>query len=314
MAKNKSSSNKSIVIGLGFLVIGIIASYRYITNNSSASSSSQVLGTNVSSVSTPLTSKNSRDEFFSSSSVVNAESEVLVGKPGNYILLQRYWVDQVGIWREIPIDNSTGRPNWDKSSPWHGRVFSDYLPGSGPIQAFDEINEYGVAILQSLWRNNLGYTRLVPIDSSTGMPKWDEAGMWGKTKTVPEMAPGTGDAQALSGIYYPQYGSIMQSIVRGNRSYWRWEKLNPANINDWATGSEAWHGPTAANGIPGSGDIQSMSEYLLPAPANLMHQTFWRGGKRYEREVQLNSSGAPDWSKQTPWAVLDSWQPIKGLN
>jgi hypothetical protein len=77
-------------------------------------------------------------------------------------LVQSIWRGNQGWTRKIPVVN--GVPNFSAASAFSGPIKLIGFPGTGDYQSQSDIYiENGAILLQSIWRNNQGWTRRVPV-------------------------------------------------------------------------------------------------------------------------------------------------------
>lgn len=120
-------------------------------------------------------------------------------RPGG-VMWQSFWRGNQGWYRTAPVD-SGGAPIWGQAGVWKGPLGLGGLPGSGSIQSQSgEIYPGNTALLQSIWRNNVGYYRTVPIDAA-GNILWGQAQPWSPPLSISGL-PGSGNMQAQAGAVY----------------------------------------------------------------------------------------------------------------
>ncbi|MCL4872301.1 MAG: hypothetical protein KJ063_25350, partial [Anaerolineae bacterium] len=144
---------------------------------------------------------------------------------------------------------------------------------------------------QAIWRNNQGWTRMVPVVS--GQPDWNNASAWsGPTGTG--TLPGSGNVEVLAG--YVVGNTLHQALWRGNQGWSRTVPIVNGAVN-WG-GASTWSGPVAASTLPGSGTVQSLGGYRL---GNTLYQSMWRGNQGWAREVPIVNN-QPVWGSATAWS------------
>jgi len=176
----------------------------------------------------------------------------------NRVMQEAVWRGDVGHYRNIPL-NPGGMPNWKAAGAW-GSVSLSSVPGTGSYQAQDDF-VYGSdqAMMQSIWRSDVGYYREVPL--LNGSPNWSQAGGWGVASISGN--PGSGSMQAQDAIIYPNRQTMMQSIWRGDAGYYRTVPMDAYGRPNWGATS-AWSAPSSLSAMPGagSGSILAQSNYF----------------------------------------------------
>jgi hypothetical protein len=210
----------------------------------------------------------------------------------NTVLVQAIWRGNYGYTRNVPLEN--GAPVWSKAGGWGQPIAMTGLPGKGKFQTHVTIILPNKTMLQGYWRGNQGYSRTVPLDGN-GNPVWSKATPWSGPLAITSL-PGSGDMQSQTGFVLKNR-TLVQGFWRGNQGYTRTFTLKADGSPDWNSGS--WSGPIAIASLPGSGDIQSQEDEILPNGTLL--QGFWRGGHGYARTVPLKDDGTPDWNNANPW-------------
>jgi hypothetical protein len=109
--------------------------------------------------------------------------------------------------------------------------------------------------------------------------------------------PGTGDIQALDGFLCPN-GELLQSLWRSNQGFFRYVPMKPDYTPDWGQAT-AWSAPISLAGLPGSGDIQTLSGFVMPNKQ--LMQAFWRSDQGFYRVVPMKADATPDWSNAGAW-------------
>lgn len=169
-------------------------------------------------------------------------------------LFQSYWRNGEGYVRYVPITN--GRVNWAAAEPWQGPLDISDLPGTGAVQAQDNIATADT-LYQSLWRDDEGWFREVPIVN--GHVQWNNADAWELTAYSWQL-PGTGSIQAQSNTINGD--TLFQSIWRSNSNYVREIPIVNGAIQ-WGEAVE-WFGPIQDSLYPGSGEIYSWDNVIIP--------------------------------------------------
>ena len=120
---------------------------------------------------------------------------------GDYVvgnnLIQALWRNNQGWWRSVPVVN--GSIQWPQATAWGGPININTLPGSGDMQAQDNYS-IGDTYWQITWRNNVQWTRHVPIVNGT--VRFDLASGWSVT-TPQEYLPGSGSVQTQGSYFLP---------------------------------------------------------------------------------------------------------------
>jgi len=104
--------------------------------------------------------------------------------------------------------------------------------------------------------------------------------------------PGSGSIQTQAEVIYPNNTQLLQSFYRGDQGYWRIVPVVNGNPV-WASAG-AWSAPISVSTLPGSGTIQTRSDFIIGNGANLI-QALWRGDKGFWRIVPV-VNGKPQWS------------------
>lgn len=182
-------------------------------------------------------------EVFPGSGAIESSNNFVAGNE----LIQSVWRGGLGYYRSIPI--SKGSVVWSSAGPWSSPISPNLLPGTGAVQASSAVI-VGSQLTQSLWRDNQGYYRTVPIVN--GQLQWSQAGAWVGPLSL-NVIPGTGNIEATSS---KAYGSTyLQSFWRGGSGYYRTVPIRNGVIV-WGESSQ-WFGPLSTDGLPGSGAIQT---------------------------------------------------------
>lgn len=104
-------------------------------------------------------------------------------------LKQQFWRNDKGFYRDIPI--TSGVPQWGSAGAWQGPVsLSAITVGSGSLQAYS-VYRVGDHLTQTVWRNNLGYYRDVPLSGCS--ENWGSATAWNTTGIPLTSLLGSGD-------------------------------------------------------------------------------------------------------------------------
>jgi hypothetical protein len=114
------------------------------------------------------------------------------------LLAQSFWRGNEGFTRTVPLD-ANGFPSWGQANPWFGPIPANAIPGSGVMQTqSDVVVGNGTALLQSFWRGDQGWLRIVPLDAE-GNPNWNASGPWEGPLPVSAL-PGTGALESQSDV------------------------------------------------------------------------------------------------------------------
>ena len=217
---------------------------------------------------------------------IQTQAEVIY--PNNTQLLQSFYRGDQGYWRIVPVVN--GNPVWASAGAWSAPISVSTLPGSGTIQTrSDFIIGNGANLIQALWRGDKGFWRIVPVVN--GNPVWARAGAWSAPIPISTL-PGSGSIQTQAEVIYPNNTQLLQSFYRGDQGYWRIVPVVNGNPV-WASAG-AWSAPISVSTLPGSGTIQTRSDFIIGNGANLI-QALWRGDKGFWRIVPV-VNGKPQWS------------------
>jgi len=163
------------------------------------------------------------------------------------------------------------------------------LAGKGSIQCQSGF-VLGDTLYQGYWRSNEGWSRTVPLRDCR--PQWAEASVWAGPIAVDDL-PGSGDMQAQSGYVIGQ--TLHQGFWRGNKGYVR-EVPVVNGAPGWAQ-AKAWSAPIELDGLPGTGEVESLTAYVL---GTTLHQGMWRGGLGYMRTVPI-VEGVVTWAEASVW-------------
>ena len=155
------------------------------------------------------------DFLLPGSGSIQAQSGFIFGNGTK--LKQAIWRGDQGFSIIVPVIN--GEPNWTSAGPWSAPIDISIFPGSGSIQAQSGfIFGNGTKLMQSFWRGDKGYWRIVPI--ANGEPNWTSAGPWSAPIDI-SILPGSGSIQAQSGFIFGNGTKLMQSFWRGDKGYWQ---------------------------------------------------------------------------------------------
>lgn len=147
-------------------------------------------------------------------------------------------------------------------------------------------------VYQAQWRGDQAWSMNVAIIDNTpqlGSPS-PPVGSGGPNLSY---LPGSGALQTES---YPVIGSTLNHYLwRGNQGWSRSMPIVYGQVQ-WSNAS-AWSGPYNVNVLPGSGDMQTQSDYVI---GGHLWQTHWRGNGGWYRTVPI-VNGTPDWSHPNPW-------------
>ena len=181
---------------------------------------------------------------------MQAQDDIVTGN----ILTQGFWRGNQGWYRTVPIVN--GDLDWASASAWSGPISINTMPGSGSMQAQENIIT-GNTMTQGVWRGNQGWYRTVPIVN--GVIDWNSASPWYGPISISTM-PGSGSMQAQSSTI--SGSTLTQGIWRGNQGWYRTVPI-VNGIIDWNSASP-WYGPISISTMPGNGDMQAQTGYVLP--------------------------------------------------
>ena len=130
-------------------------------------------------------------------------------------------------------------------------------------------------LYQDLWRGDQVWSRNVPIIN--GAPQWGSSSVWVGPGSVGYM-PGSGTLQTET--YFVINNTLWHGSWRGNQGWSRTIPMINGQIQ-WASASN-WSGPFAISSLPGSGDMQTQTSYVV---GNTLWQGFWRGNQGWSRTV-----------------------------
>jgi len=169
------------------------------------------------------------------------------------------------------------------------------LPGSGSMQALGGFVMPSGQLLETFWRNDQGWYRIVPL-LTDGTPDWSNASAWDGPEDVAAL-PGSGSMQAVSGFMMPS-GQLFESFWRGDQRWYCIVPILPGGTPDWSSAT-AWSGPTDLSSFPGSGSMQGSRHLVLPN--GQLFQSLWRGDQGWDRTIPFLPDGTPDWSNAGAW-------------
>jgi hypothetical protein len=90
--------------------------------------------------------------------------------------------------------------------------------------------------------------------------------------------------------------TLTQSFWRGGEGFSRSVPIRNGTVQ-W-TQAEPWSAPLPVDLLPGAGDIQADSSYLLGGE---LRQSIWRGNEGFSRAVPI-VDGVVRWSQASPWS------------
>lgn len=207
------------------------------------------------------------------SGTLQAQDDYVIGSS----IAQDIWRGGQAWSRTIPLTGDV--PDWGNASSWSGPYSTSGLPGSGDIQLLGNF-VVGTTLYQEFWRGNLGYRRTVPIVG--GVVQWGSAGSWSSAIALSTF-PGSGTIQTLDFSLIDNV--VSQNIWRGNQGWTRTIPLDSNGAPNWGAAS-SWAGPWSVSALPGSGDMQSASDFVA---GNIVYQNFWRNGQGYSRTIPIAS-------------------------
>lgn len=210
-------------------------------------------------------------------------------------LVQVVWRGNEKWTRRVPL-NADRSPNFNAARTWVKEQRVGELPGSGDVQSYQSTTFPNRTIQESVWRNNQGFHRTIPLNVG-GEPDWSRASGW----TGPLAAsglPGAGSNQAQDDYVYPNQAHLMQSVWRGDQGFWRTVPFLNGSPN-WGAAS-AWSAPIPVSANPGAGSLQTLDAIVYPNGATLM-QSIWRGDQGYWRTVPI-VNGAPNFGAASAWS------------
>ncbi|MCP4418215.1 MAG: S8 family peptidase [Chloroflexi bacterium] len=116
---------------------------------------------------------------------------------------------------------------------------------------------------------------------------------------------GSGSPNRLLFSFLPfptNVGHLHQSLWRNNQNFSRTVPIVNGQIQ-WNS-SSAWAGPSSINGMPGSGNIQAQSIFIV---GNQLEQSLWRGNQGWHRIVPIVNN-------QVQWGSASTWYGPYALN
>lgn len=203
-------------------------------------------------------------------------------------LNQGFWRNNKGWSRTVPIVN--GVVQWNSAAEWDGPYSVSTLPGSGDVQT-QVSYVVGSTLNQGLWRGGQGWSRTVPIVN--GVVQWNSATAWGGPYSASSL-PGSGEIQ--SQYAFAISNTLYQGFWRNNQGYSRTVPI-VNNVIQWGSAT-AWSGPASIANLPGSGDMQSQTDYVV---GNTLTQGFWRGNQGWTRTVPI-VNGVINWGAASAWS------------
>ncbi|HEV2145919.1 MAG TPA: hypothetical protein VGR37_00735 [Longimicrobiaceae bacterium] len=210
-------------------------------------------------------------------------------------LVQAIWRSNRKYTRRVPVA-SDGTLQWGSARGWTEEWVPNGLPGSGSIQAYDIVTWPSRRMMESVWRTDTGYWRIINRNPGGEVDWWGSSG-WSAPVGIGTL-PGSGSYQAQSDFVYPNGSTLMQAIWRGGQGWYRTVPMLNGEPN-WGAAS-AWSGPVALSTLPGSGTVQAQDEIVYTSGSALM-QSFWRGDQGWHRTVPM-LNGAPNWNAASVWS------------
>lgn len=149
------------------------------------------------------------------------------------------------------------------------------------------------SVYQTQWRGDRTYSRAAFTDNDSFV-LWGADPPWtASSVSSTDYLPGSGAVQTESFVVI---GNTLEHYTwRGNQGWSRKIPINKGQIG-WAAAT-GWSGPYNVNVLPGSGDMQSQSDYVI---GSNLWQTHWRGNGGWYRTVPI-VNGTPDWNHANPW-------------
>ncbi len=144
-------------------------------------------------------------------------------------------------------------------------------------------------LYQPHWRGGQLWTRNVPIIN--GAPQWSSASAWVGPGSVSYL-PGSDTLQTEN--FFMAGSTLWHQIWRGNQGWYRSLPTTRGQI-DWS--SSGWSGPIPIGGLPGSGDMQTQTDFVV---GSTLWQPFWRGNQGWYRTVPIVNS-QPQWGSASGW-------------
>lgn len=148
----------------------------------------------------------------------NVQAQSFLKQPNNTMLLS-IWRDNLGYLKTFTI--SGNEVIWTSDTTWSSPISPPPNTGTGNIQAQSDII-IGSSLLQSVWRNDIGYIRWVPIRDGAFQWSCQSAGTCPWTRTLLSSAGlpgGNVSVQAQSG--YITGGKFYQTIWQGGKGWSR---------------------------------------------------------------------------------------------
>ncbi len=165
------------------------------------------------------------------------------------------------------------------------------LPGSGTLQTQTDF-VIGNTIWRAFWRGDQGWYRTIPIVN--GVIQWGQASAWIGPYAISTNMPGSGTLQMTYDIVLGS--TLWQTVWRGDQGWRRTVPIvNGAPNFDSAS---AWAGPYSISGQPGSGALETQSDYVV---GGTYWQYLWRGDQGWYRYAPI-VNGAIQWGSVSAWA------------
>jgi hypothetical protein len=178
----------------------------------------------------------------------NVQAQSFLKQPNNTMLLS-IWRDNLGYSKTFTI--SGNEVIWSSDTTWSSPISPPPNTGTGNIQAQSDII-IGSTLLQSVWRNDIGYIRWVPIVNGAFQWSCQSTGTCPWTATALSLAGlpgGNVSVQAQSG--YITGGKFYQTIWQGGNGWSRAVPIVNGNPS-WScqnNGTCPWSGPIITPGF-----------------------------------------------------------------
>lgn len=226
--------------------------------------------------------------------------------PDNYAAIEHDRLVWAFTWDNISDDTQTTMWDWMEANGYNDGVAgaavwrTPLMPphGDNNLDYYEGLRRYYPKgggqtgnLWQSLWRGNQGWYRTVPVDGTH--VDWDHAETWAGPLSLDGL-PGSGAMQSQSG--FVAGSEHWQSLWRRDRGWYRTVPvLN--GTPDWGNAGD-WGGPVTLLGIPGSGSMQSQSDFVA---GSTLWQSVWRADQGWYRTVPIVGD-------QVRWGSAGGWR------
>jgi hypothetical protein len=194
-------------------------------------------------------------------------------------------------------------PDWSRAGAWRETeaLWVSQLPGTGNFQSLSE-HIIESKLYRTFIRGNRMFTQIVPV--SNGVADWNKVYSWRETEDLSSL-PARDNIQELSG--YINGSDLYRTLLNDNRMY---SQVVPLvnGLPDWKRAGVWTETVNAVSKLPGSGNIQSLSEEILNST---LYRTLLRDNKMYSQSVRL-VNGKPDWTSPGEWKQTEDLSSLPG--